>query len=73
MFVSTNVSAPHWGKLHHLDAATLAPRYPRWREFLDARAALDPERRFANGYLTRLLDGIVAPPAYAGSVSVSRA
>ncbi|MCU1352144.1 MAG: FAD-linked oxidoreductase, partial [Acidimicrobiales bacterium] len=23
---------PHWGKLHHQDAATLAPRYPAWHD-----------------------------------------
>lgn len=46
---------PHWGKLHSLQAAQLAARYPRWNAFRTARTALDPELRFTNGYLNRLL------------------
>ncbi len=46
---------PHWGKLHTLDAERLAPRYPRFGEFLALRDALDPERRFGNAYLDRVL------------------
>jgi len=46
---------PHWGKLHYQTAATLAPRYPQWREFQEVRARLDPEGRFANSYLDRVL------------------
>jgi L-gulono-1,4-lactone dehydrogenase len=46
---------PHWGKLHYQTAATLALRYPRWEEFQAVRRRLDPEGRFANPYLDRVL------------------
>ena len=46
---------PHWGKRHFQTAATLAERYPRWEDFLDARARLDPDGRFRNQYLDRVL------------------
>ncbi|MCK7628021.1 FAD-binding protein [Streptomyces sp. RS10V-4] len=46
---------PHWGKLHTRDAAYLAEVYPRFGEFTALRDRLDPERRFANGYLRQVL------------------
>jgi L-gulonolactone oxidase len=46
---------PHWGKLHWRDAASLAPAYPRFPDFLAVRDRLDPDRLFANPHLTRLL------------------
>lgn len=46
---------PHWGKLHYQKAATLAPRYERWDDFQAVRARLDPDRRFTNPYLDRVL------------------
>jgi L-gulono-1,4-lactone dehydrogenase len=46
---------PHWGKLHNLTAAELAPRYPRFADALALRARLDPEGRFANPYTRRVL------------------
>ncbi|MDP3951165.1 D-arabinono-1,4-lactone oxidase [Microbacterium sp.] len=46
---------PHWGKLHTLDAALLRERYPRFDDFLALRDRLDPDRRFANRYLDRVL------------------
>jgi L-gulono-1,4-lactone dehydrogenase len=46
---------PHWGKLHSLDAARLRERYPRFEEFTALRDRLDPERRFGNAYLERVL------------------
>lgn len=56
---------PHWGKMHTLDAATLATRYPRWDDFRRVRAALDPNGVFLNAYLRQLLDADtpVAPAA----------
>ncbi len=45
---------PHWGKLHTLDATTLAARYPRWNDFLRTRAALDPQGAFLNPNRRRL-------------------
>jgi FAD-linked oxidoreductase len=46
---------PHWGKMHYQTAATLAPRYPEWDRFQAVRRKLDPEGRFANAYLDRVL------------------
>ena len=46
---------PHWGKLHTQDAATLAARYPRFDDARRVRDTVDPERRFANAYLDRVL------------------
>ncbi|MFF4607512.1 D-arabinono-1,4-lactone oxidase [Streptomyces sp. NPDC001339] len=46
---------PHWGKLHTRDVSHLAGAYPRFAEFAAVRDRLDPERRFANPYLRRVL------------------
>jgi L-gulonolactone oxidase len=46
---------PHWGKLHFQRADTLASRYPRWDEFQAVRRRIDPEGRFSNPYLERVL------------------
>ncbi|MCW2681945.1 MAG: FAD-dependent oxidoreductase [Frankiales bacterium] len=46
---------PHWGKLHSLAAEQLRERYPRFEEFTALRDRLDPERRFTNAYLDRVL------------------
>lgn len=46
---------PHWGKLHYLDAAVLRQRYPRFDEFVALRDTVDPEGRFSNPYLDRVL------------------
>lgn len=46
---------PHWGKRHYQSAATLRPRYPEWDRFAALRARFDPERRFENDYLRRVL------------------
>jgi FAD/FMN-containing dehydrogenase len=51
---------PHWGKRHFLTAATLADRYPRWRDFQRVRERLDPGGRFRNEYTDRVL-GPVGP------------
>ncbi len=48
---------PHWGKRHYQTAATLRPRYPDWDRFTEIRDRLDPERRFENDYLRRVLKG----------------
>jgi L-gulono-1,4-lactone dehydrogenase len=53
--VAEHEGRPHWGKLHTLDAAALRRLYPRFDDFLAVRDQLDPERRFANGYLSRVL------------------
>ncbi len=46
---------PHWGKLHTCTAETLAPSYPGWSSFAAQRDRLDPDGRFANDYLDRVL------------------
>lgn len=46
---------PHWGKLHFQNAASLAPRYPKWDRFMEARAKLDPTGVFRNAYTDRVL------------------
>jgi L-gulono-1,4-lactone dehydrogenase len=46
---------PHWGKLHFQYAASLGELYPHFGDFLAVRNQLDPERRFANAYLERVL------------------
>ena len=46
---------PHWGKLHTRDATYLEGVYPRFGDFLAMRDRIDPERRFANAYTTRVL------------------
>ena len=51
---------PHWGKLHGLDAATLATRYPRFAEFTALRDRLDPTGVFGNAHLDRVLGPVGA-------------
>jgi FAD/FMN-containing dehydrogenase len=46
---------PHWGKLHTQTAATLRGRYPAFDDFVALRNRLDPEGRFTNAYLDRVL------------------
>jgi L-gulono-1,4-lactone dehydrogenase len=46
---------PHWGKRHYQSAATLRPRYPGFDRFAAVRDRLDPERKFENDYLRRVL------------------
>jgi len=46
---------PHWGKIHTRDASYLRGAYPRFADFVAVRDKLDPDRRFGNEYLTRVL------------------
>jgi FAD-linked oxidoreductase len=46
---------PHWGKRHFQNAATLRARYPDWDRFQAIRRRLDPDGRFANAYIERVL------------------
>ncbi len=46
---------PHWGKLHSLNARHLESLYPRWREFVEVREALDPQGKFLNAHLRSVL------------------
>ncbi|MGW1842676.1 D-arabinono-1,4-lactone oxidase [Streptomyces sp. NPDC001966] len=49
---------PHWGKQHFQTPETLRPRYPEWDSFQAVRTRLDPEGRFANAYVRRVLGEI---------------
>lgn len=46
---------PHWGKLHTLTAADLAPRYPEWDRFQKLRRRLDPNGVFTSPAIERVL------------------
>ncbi|MEU1937776.1 D-arabinono-1,4-lactone oxidase [Streptomyces coeruleorubidus] len=46
---------PHWGKVHTRDAEYFSRVYPRFAEFTELRDRLDPDRRFQNDYLRRVL------------------
>ena len=47
---------PHWAKIHQMEGRQLLSRYPQAEQFLAVRERLDPDRRFLNSYLRRLLD-----------------
>jgi xylitol oxidase len=42
---------PHWGKVFHADAASLAPRYKRHADFVRLQERLDPRGAFRNSWL----------------------
>lgn len=46
---------PHWGKLHTLGAEDLSQLYPRFGDAQRVRDRVDPDRRFTNEHLTRIL------------------
>jgi xylitol oxidase len=46
---------PHWGKVFAADAATLAQRYPKVRDFTALAARYDPQGKFRNAYLDKYL------------------
>lgn len=48
---------PHWGKRHFQTAQTLRSRYPEWDRFASVRNRLDPDGRFVNEYVGRVLIG----------------
>jgi FAD-linked oxidoreductase len=52
--VAGDDARPHWGKLHPLAAADLAPRYPRFADAVALRSRLDPTGLFANRYTNRV-------------------
>ena len=51
---------PHWGKMHFQTARSLAPLYPEWDTFQQARRKLDPKGIFENSYTRRVLGPIVS-------------
>jgi alditol oxidase len=46
---------PHWGKLHTMTAADIAPQYPRMDAMLDLIARVDPTAKFRSAHLARVL------------------
>ncbi|MFD1658664.1 D-arabinono-1,4-lactone oxidase [Streptomyces caeni] len=52
---TAHAGRPHWGKVHTRDAEYFAEVYPRFGEFAALRDRLDPDRRFGNAYLRRVL------------------
>lgn len=46
---------PHWGKLHWQEGAALAQMYPRYHDFCELRARLDPKGRFLSPAMARLV------------------
>ncbi|HEY3561873.1 MAG TPA: D-arabinono-1,4-lactone oxidase [Kribbella sp.] len=46
---------PHWGKVFAADAATLAERYPKVKDFVGLAAKYDPAGKFRNPYLDTFL------------------
>ncbi len=42
---------PHWGKLFTASSFNFAALYPRFQEWLDFRAGIDPDRKFINEQL----------------------
>lgn len=48
---------PHWGKLFHGDAASLAPLYPRFADFTALAGRLDPAGKFRNAFLDHTVFG----------------
>lgn len=46
---------PHWAKMHQLNHGQLETLYPKWNDFMEIRAALDPKKKFLNPYLERLM------------------
>jgi L-gulono-1,4-lactone dehydrogenase len=50
---------PHWGKRHFATVEDIRDRYPGWELFQRVRAAVDPDGRFVNDHLRRVL-GITA-------------
>ncbi len=47
---------PHWGKLFRLDAAELAPRFPRRPDFVRLARSYDPNRKFWNSFMDRTFE-----------------
>lgn len=46
---------PHWGKCFVAGAEDLAPLYPCWDDFAALRDHVDPDRKFGNRWLERVL------------------
>ncbi len=51
---------PHWGKVHTVDAAAIADRYPRLPDFQALRAEADPQGKFGGPALDALIGAVRA-------------
>lgn len=47
---------PHWGKVHSLGHSELSQLYPRFKDFMEIRQALDPDGRLLNQHLKKLFN-----------------
>lgn len=54
---------PHWGKLHARDADDLAHVPPDFASFTALHDRVDPEHRFGNSHLARILGDWPQRPA----------
>lgn len=52
---TAHAGRPHWGKMHTLTADQLSSLYPCFADFTAVRDATDPDRRFTNAHLDRVL------------------
>jgi xylitol oxidase len=46
---------PHWGKVFEMDAGALAEAFPRLGDFAALRDRVDPQRKFGNAFVDRVL------------------
>lgn len=46
---------PHWGKLFMMEPAQIAATFPRMADFRGLRARMDPDGKFSNPFVARLL------------------
>ncbi|QIO05050.1 D-arabinono-1,4-lactone oxidase [Acinetobacter shaoyimingii] len=46
---------PHWAKMHQLNQRQLKALYPKWNDFIEIGAAVDPQKKFLNPYLEHLM------------------
>jgi xylitol oxidase len=46
---------PHWGKLYTIKAKTIQESYERFPDFLELLKTYDPDGRFRNAYLNRII------------------
>lgn len=46
---------PHWGKIHYQNATSLRGQYPDFDGFNSLRSRVDPNQRFSNDYVRRVL------------------
>ena len=54
-FARAHGGRPHWGKEHTVDREYLRAQYPRLDDFVSLAARYDPERKFRNDWLDRIV------------------